>query len=173
MLFRSDEIVIQIGNSGDCTNNHIEIINNLKKYKEDNIKIIVPLNYGNKEYIEKVVIEGKRIFGEKFQPILNHLDMKKYYELLSNVDVAIMNHLRQQAAGNIVILLYLGKKVYLNSMVTTYKTFKEWNLYVGDIKNIEKLELSELPKMSIEKIKNNKLIIEDKFNNTYMSIYNK
>ncbi|MGL5596283.1 MAG: TDP-N-acetylfucosamine:lipid II N-acetylfucosaminyltransferase, partial [Cetobacterium sp.] len=41
---------IQIGNSADSENNHFEIIDKLKKYKNEDIKIYAPLSYGNKEY---------------------------------------------------------------------------------------------------------------------------
>ena len=50
--------VIQIGNSADPTNNHIEIFHKLLPYKDENIQIIVPLSYGDIEYREHILKIG-------------------------------------------------------------------------------------------------------------------
>lgn len=160
----SDEIVIQVGNSGDATNNHLEIFKSLEKFKDKNFIVITPLSYGDKDYIEKLIVEGHKILGDKFKPINNKLPLNEYSKQLARVDVAIMNHYRQQGAGNIVSLLYLGKKVYLNREVTTYKTFKEWGI---DIYSIDDLNDSfeEIIKLDGESIDKNRCIIRNKFSN--------
>jgi hypothetical protein len=123
-------IYIQIGNSASSTNNHLEVFKKLEKYKENDIEIISPLSYGDPEYREKVIIEGKRMFGNKFNPLVEFLPFSEYLKILSKVDVAIFNHRRQQAMGNIITLLGFGKKVYIRNDITSWKFFKEKNINV-------------------------------------------
>jgi hypothetical protein len=129
-------INIQIGNSADMTNNHIEVFEKLEKFKNDNIKIIVPLSYGNKEYADRVISEGRKIFGNKFEPLTDFMPFDQYLDLLSEIDIAIFNHNRQQAMGNIITLLGLGKKVYIKREITPWKTFENIGVKVYDINNI-------------------------------------
>lgn len=160
------EVVIQIGNSGNYTNNHISVLRKLTKYKnENNFKIIAPLSYGNKAYIDEVIKEGKALFGDRFEPITEHIPLSEYYNMLEKVDIAIMNHHRQEGAGNIITLLYLGKKVYLNKEITTYNTFKEWGLKIFSIESIMESSFDELYKISDREKELNKRIIKEKFNN--------
>lgn len=112
--------VILLGNSGDPTNNHISILKRLKNLDCD-YKVIVPLSYGsNKKYIETVKQFGSELLGERFVPLMDFMSSDEYSKLLSTVDVGIMNHYRQQAAGNLRILLSQGKKVYLNEINPLY-----------------------------------------------------
>ncbi|GAA0753151.1 TDP-N-acetylfucosamine:lipid II N-acetylfucosaminyltransferase [Clostridium sartagoforme] len=125
-------IYIQIGNSADPTNNHLDIFKKLENYLDKNIKIICPLSYGDEDYKNKVINEGKRIFGNKFSPLLNFMNSEEYLEILSKIDVAIFNHKRQQAVGNITSLLGFGKKVYIRSDITTWEFCKAHDLTVFD-----------------------------------------
>ena len=147
-------INIQVGNSADSTNNHIEVFEKLKKYKDENIKIYVPLSYGNKDHSENVIIKGKEIFGDKFIAITEFMSSEKYLEFLGYIDVAIFAHKRQQAMGNIITLIGLGKKIYIRSEITTWKFFKDINVSVFDFDNLELERINETPKTkNIENIK--------------------
>lgn len=134
-----DKIYIQIGNSADSTNNHLEVFEKLKEYKGESIEIICPLSYGNVGHRDKVIKEGKRIFGEKFTPITTFMPFEEYLGLLAKIDIAIFNHKRQQAMGNITTLLGLGKKVYIRDDITTWKFCKEHELKVYNLKNFDEL----------------------------------
>lgn len=159
-------ITIQLGNSGDYTNNHISMLRQLSKYKEtNNFTILAPLAYGDEEYIAEVIKEGKKIFGDRFQPMTGYIPLEEYYKLLNNVDVAIMNHFRQQGAGNIVTLLYLGKKIYLNKEITTYNTFKEWGLNIYNIDSIVRESFNDFININKKEIQENRIMIKQKFNN--------
>lgn len=119
----SDILTIQIGNSADPTNQHLDILNILSAYRDKNIKVICPLSYGNKDHVTKVIQYGNKIFGDKFQPLTEYLKPEEYSKIIANVDIAIFNHQRQQALGNIIGLLYLGKKVYIRSDITPWDYF--------------------------------------------------
>lgn len=161
-IIKSDKIVIQVGNSADPSNNHKEILDNLKKYKNKNIEIICPLSYGDKEYAKYIKEYGFEIYGEKFIPLIDFLAPEEYSKILSKVDIAIFNHDRQQGVNNILALLYLEKKVYIRKDVTTWETMQNKNLKIYNTYNLknESFEMFSTFK-DIYKIKNKEIIKEE------------
>jgi len=131
---------ILVGNSADKTNNHREVFNKLKAFF--NINVIAPLSYGDIIYAEKVVDQGQEYFGENFVALTNFMPLKDYLALLSTVDIAIFHHNRQQAMGNIISLLGLGKKVYVNTKSTSYSALTALNLHVFQLDNFNTDELT-------------------------------
>lgn len=126
---KSKEIFIQIGNSGNPSNNHFEILESLKKFRNKDIKIYAILSYaGSKEYINKVIKYGDFIFGNKFIPIINFMFGDEYWQYLKSIDILVLNHHRQQGLGNIERLSYLEKKIYLRSDTSS------WDYLVNDLK---------------------------------------
>lgn len=131
-------INIQLGNSADPSNNHIEILEKLLPYKNSKICIYAPLSYGNKDqYAENVIKRGSEWFGEKFQPLTDFMPYDEYLKFLSKIDIAAFNHKRQQGMGNIITLLGLGKKVFIRSDITPWATLKNKGLTIYDINNLE------------------------------------
>lgn len=135
-LQRNNEetIHIQVGNSADPTNNHFEVFEKLKPFASQNIKVYAPLSYGNKENAVKVITEGRKVFGEKFTPITELLPFEDYLKFLSKIDIAFFNHNRQQAMGNIITLLGLGKKVYMRKNTSHWEFFKSIDI---DVKSVD------------------------------------
>ncbi len=121
---------IQVGNSSDPSNNHLEVFQKLQRYKNENIEIICPLSYGSLEYRDTIISEGRKMFNNKFRPLIDFLPFDEYLNLLAKVDISIFNHKRQQAMGNIITLLGLGKKVYVRDDITTWGFFIEHGLKV-------------------------------------------
>ncbi|MFY4783609.1 TDP-N-acetylfucosamine:lipid II N-acetylfucosaminyltransferase [Aliarcobacter butzleri] len=145
---------IQLGNSADTSNNHIDVLNQLKKYKNENIKIYTPLSYGNQEYSKEVITYGEELFKDKFIQLTEFMPFYKYLEFLGGIDISIFAHKRQQAMGNIITLLGLGKKVYLRQDITTWQFFLEKEIKVYNIDNIELELISEqIKKQNQKKIK--------------------
>lgn len=135
---------VQIGNSATPTNNHILIMKKLLKFKDENIKIFVPLSYGDKSYADRVIKTGKDFFGDKFVGITDFMDIDSYNVFMNQIDVALFGIKRQQALGNIMALLYFGKKVYLreNSIVEHY--FKQrCHCNVQLIEKIDEMDFNE------------------------------
>ncbi len=157
-------VTIQIGNSADKSNLHFEVIDLLKKYKDENIKIFVPLSYGDNDYAAKVKEYGENIFNNKFVAILEFMDKKEYSDFLGSIDIAIFNNNRQQALGNIRALLYLGSKVYMRDDTTMWCDFISEGYIINNIKNIETEEFNEFISNDINGINNNSKLAEDTFN---------
>lgn len=132
---KKNYIAIQVGHSATPNNKHMEIFKKLEKYKNEDIVVYSPLSYGEKDYAEEVSLLGKEIFGEKFKPILDFMPFEKYIEFLSDIDIAIFNHNRQQGMGNIITLLGMGKKVYMRSDITSWEMFGEIGVKVFDVED--------------------------------------
>jgi hypothetical protein len=90
---------ILVGNSADPSNNHLEALEKLLPYKDQNIRIYAPLSYGDPAHAKSVVEQGKEWFGDKFSPIISFMPFDQYLSFLKSVDIAIFNHNRQQAMG--------------------------------------------------------------------------
>ena len=148
---KHSSINILVGNSADSTNNHIEVLEKLLKYKNEDIKIFVPLSYGDEEYAKSVISTGKEIFGDKFIPLTEFMPFEKYLEFLGAIDIAIFAHKRQQAMGNTITLLGLGKKVYMRSDITPWQFFKDIDIEVFDVENIELDLIDEVIKQNNQK----------------------
>ncbi|SFR49202.1 TDP-N-acetylfucosamine:lipid II N-acetylfucosaminyltransferase [Thiomicrospira sp. ALE5] len=126
-------INILVGNSADPSNNHLEVFDKLEAFKDQDIKIYAPLSYGNPGYAQTTIQQGKQRFGDKFEPLTEHMPFNQYLEFLGKIDIAIFNHKRQQAMGNTITLLGLGKKVFMRSDVTQWAFFKSHGIAVYDI----------------------------------------
>jgi len=153
--------VFLLGNSADMSNNHIEMLQMLVKFKNEQLKIYCPLSYGgNKKYITKVIDLGHQLFGDSFVPLKEYLNTTEYASILGEVDIALMNHNRQQGLGNILALLYLEKKVFLKSNISSYYFFQRKNLIVYDIDTIANMTFEELVTLNNE-LKANKEIAKN------------
>jgi hypothetical protein len=136
---QGDAVNIMVGNSADPTNNHAEVFEKLKPYKDQNIQIFCPLSYGLIEYAERMAKLGKELFGDKFTPLLDFMPFEKYLELLGNIDIAVFAHKRQQAMGNLISLLGLGKKVFMRDDITSWTFMNQSGIKVY---SFDKLELN-------------------------------
>lgn len=126
-------INILVGNSADLSNNHLEVFDKLEAFKDQDIKIYAPLSYGNQDYAKSIIQQGKQRFGGKFEALIKFMPFNQYLEFLGKIDIAVFNHKRQQAMGNTITLLGLGKKVFMRSDVTQWGFFKSHGIAVYDI----------------------------------------
>ncbi len=115
-----DGINILLGNSATESNRHLEAIEWLSVFKNEDIKIYCPLSYGDSEYAQNVISFSKQKFGNKFIPMLEKLEHSEYTRFLNTIDIGVFNNDRQQGLGNIYTLLELGKKVYVRDDTTTW-----------------------------------------------------
>lgn len=138
----SDEWVlgenILIGNSATAENNHLDTFSLLSKAGVSNRTLVTPLSYGKKDYREIVIGHGQEIFGDKFSPLIDFMPIGEYIKILLSCGYVIMNHVRQQAVGNIVIMLYLGAKVFLREESPTYSFFRGQGAVIHTIQDLEK-----------------------------------
>src|SRR5688572_6221726 len=102
-----------VGNSGSPTNNHLDAV----QFLEDNevqADLFIPVSYGDDRYISFLKKNlkfslGRVEFVERFMPF------DEYLNFLMSSDGLIMNTVRPQGYGNILMMMYLGKPVFFNS----------------------------------------------------------
>lgn len=170
----SKVINIQVGNSADPSNNHIEVFEKLLPYKNDDICIYVPLAYGNPMHAQRVIKQGVEWFSDKFVAQTDFMPFPKYLEFLGTIDIAIFNHKRQQAMGNTISLLGIGKKVYMRNETSQWNFFYDLGVVVIDV-NTDGLDLNLL---SAEVCKNNvgnikKYFSEENLNKQLLCLFEK
>lgn len=127
---------ILLGNSATGTNNHLEILNMLSSIDIGDRKVVVPLSYGSQEYGDEIEKYGRRLLGNNFVPIRNFMPLAEYNLLISSCSIAIMNHRRQQALGNIGTILCNGAKLFLDENNVVYKFFRRKGAYVFSVREI-------------------------------------
>ena len=166
---------IMVGHSGALENNHLDVFDTLGSIVK-NQEIYCPLAYGPDSYIQKVKQAGNSTFQERFISQIEFLPKKEYYTRLTQIGTAIFNHKIQQAFGNIIALVFLGAKVYLNPENPIYFQLEKWGVKVYDYGKITSDEL-ETP-LSIDEINNNRKIIhklfnEEQINSLYINLLSK
>jgi hypothetical protein len=128
---------VLVGNSADPSNNHLEIFLRLSKLDLKNSKIFVPLSYGgNDSYKSKIIEKGNELLGENFHPLVEFMTIEEYNQILLSCGTLIFNHVRQQGVGNIVVMVYLGAKIYMNKKSPVYAYFKRLGMTIFDLNNL-------------------------------------
>lgn len=133
---------ILIGNSASLTNNHEYAMDVLSRFDIADRKVIVPLSYSGKKDYKKIVIQaGKQYWGDKFQPLSDFMPLQDYNALLVSVNVAIYGNWRQEAIGNILIVLYLGAKVFISQRNPVLSWARGHGLIVFELERMTQTEL--------------------------------
>src|SRR5690606_16231014 len=97
--------IIFVGNSGDAGNNHLEIIEQLAQKRDiDEYRIVIPLAYNlTSDYGERIIASiQKHNLKDKCCFIYKMLPPHEYFALLSEAELLITAHNRQQALGNLI-----------------------------------------------------------------------
>ena len=152
-LNQKKEIRIQVAHNSLQLNNHINILSQLEKYRENNIRVILPLSYGTYgingqfggfAYRKSVIQCAYSFIGKNKVSILSkELPLEKYLQYLWNIDIAVFNVNRPIGLANIIYMLYMGKKVFLPANSPHYKFFKEIGLPVFKTEDIDFMTYDE------------------------------
>lgn len=153
-----DKKNILIGNSGFKTGNHLDVLDEIKKFKLGDSKVLMPLSYGNQEYIEDIIEKGKELLGKNFEPITEFKPINQYNLDLQTVGTAIFYNKRQQALGNTIALLWFGAKVFLSNKNHFYNFLKRNNILVYSVEeDLNEKSCQEF--LNLEQIEYNRKII--------------
>lgn len=162
---------ILVGNSASYTNNHVEVFRILARCDLAGRKIICPLNYGDEQYARYIITLGKELFGKAFTPLTEFMDFNDYVALLSSCTLVFMNHLRQQATGNIYIAIMSGAKVFLDPLNPLFKHYVNLGLKVFSIHDFDQVSFSRLSEEDVQhnrtilkKASSKEMILEKTFN---------
>lgn len=146
---------ILIGNSATPSNNHLDVFSKIVEFKQE---VIVPLNYGDMNYKNVILENGIKTFGSKFRPLTHFMPFEEYQNLVFSCNSMVMYHIRQQGLGNILLALYVGIRVFLNTKSTTYKYLNKIGFRIYDLQNDNEVLGVELERE--EKSVNKALVIQ-------------
>lgn len=150
---------ILLGNSSTYENNHIEAMILLSKFNLQETRVITPLSYGDMTYQKSIISIGNRILDSSFFPLTNFLSVDKYTNTIKSCSIVVMNHIRQQGFGNIVTMLYLGAKIYLNKKNPIYKFLNIKGAFIFSIDDLSPDNPHALERLSLNKVMHNRKII--------------
>lgn len=123
---------VWVNNAAAYNGNHVDIFLRLVDIEWDG-NVHVPLSYGSKKYANYVCKEGRKILGERFDPMLKFVPKDEYYRKFLGSNAFIFGHLRQCAFGNIIIAFYLGAKVFLFRSNPLYHSFLSMGIFLYTI----------------------------------------
>ncbi len=127
---------ILLGNSATATNNHYDLLKIVDQLNLSNEKIFIPLSYGEKGYKDRLKNHLLKVGSNEKKMILleDFLTLNEYNQILSQCPNVFMGHIRQQALGNIISLIYMGAKLFFfkESIVYQYLINKGLVVYSFD-----------------------------------------
>lgn len=125
---------VLVGNSATFESNHADAFELIERHVDlADCNVFVPLSYGDPWYRDAVIREGNARFGGRFVPITDFMAPDAYRELVRSCGFVFMNHLRQQALGNICIAMLAGSRVYMNRSSPLYRWLIEKGASIDDI----------------------------------------
>lgn len=130
---------IWVGNSAAVKNNHIDAIWQLWKsgvlHKHNNVKVIIPLSYGD-PWIRNLVLKvGRFFFGKRMQPLVSFMPREEYNALMLSCSTMIINYYEPAANGNIITALWLGMRVYISEKNFVFDFYKRIGLSVYSLES--------------------------------------
>lgn len=129
---------IMVSHSGWQHNNHIESFRLLERFRLNNIEVLCPLCYGDKDYINKIISEGEKIFGDKFKYFTELMPYDDYVNYLNKyVAIYVTSANIQTGLGAANILLRSGAKIFVgNNLYDSYQSMGVTVEKVNVLKNI-------------------------------------
>ena len=149
---KGDRIEVQIAHNAFQFNNHAKLIDILSKFKNENVRFIVPMSYGvygingrfgGRLYLESIKKLAKSQFGKKVVIIEKNIPFDKYISVLWNIDIAVFDFDRPCGLGTLRILLLMEKKIFLPAGSPYYNFLKEKQLPVYDTNSIPYMTFEE------------------------------
>ena len=129
-----------IGNSATPTNNHVDAVRDLsiQGVKAD---LFIPISYGNASYARFLKTALRFYKGGQVEFVDTRMDFNSYLNFLNTADALVMNNIRPQGYGNIFIMLFLGKPVFLNINNTSLPDIIEYKIPCLTIDRVKDMEV--------------------------------
>ncbi|MBK7433211.1 MAG: TDP-N-acetylfucosamine:lipid II N-acetylfucosaminyltransferase [Chitinophagaceae bacterium] len=158
--FSSTGNKIMIGHSASPDGNHYEVIEKIGALSKD-YPVLLPLVYGDSVYAGLIIEKARSVFNN-IEVLKNKLDKSAYYQKLSEAGWAVINVKVQQGVGNIIGLVWMGTKIFLDKHSSIYIDFVEWGVFIFNIQDhLNRHELET--RLTTEQVNTNKKIILEKF----------
>ncbi len=154
---------VMLGHSSYYHQNHADILYKLRSESYEG-SIVVPLNYGNSNYRDKIIRLGKKLYNGRIDFLTDFLKFEDYQKLINKFHAFILNSKVQSGGGNIMYFLFQGSKVYLREENPVYQDYKEIGIKLYSIQ--KELNRSHLVNeyISLEDQRNNRKKLKKFFN---------
>nr|WP_252729153.1 TDP-N-acetylfucosamine:lipid II N-acetylfucosaminyltransferase [Aliiglaciecola lipolytica] len=127
-----------LGNSSTITNNHIDYLSIATKNKSlRSLVHYIPMSYGFDNYKNEIKDATESVLANNFEIIDEFFEFGQYVNLIARSKYMVMNHIRQQAMGNIWIGLLTGCTVFLNENSPAFSFFKNRGYVLYSISDLD------------------------------------
>lgn len=127
---------VLLGNSANFSCNHMEGIDFLNSINGNKPKLIIPLSYGNKEYAKVIKSYTDNNYLGEAEFLDDFMSFDDYINIISSCGFAVMPHKRQQGLGNIILMINLGAKIFLDIENPIYTFLKEKGMIIFSLQDI-------------------------------------
>ena len=139
---KGEPLKILLGNSCDPNGNQIDAIHYLKKRLKEDFELYSFLSYGDPQAKQWILDYASKELGPRFHPITNYMDKYSFVDFVNTMDVVMMYHNRQQAEGNIMTSLVLGKPVFMKTKNPQYDMLKRMG--VDSVHDVTEMHTKDL-----------------------------
>ena len=139
---KGEPLKILLGNSCDPNGNQIDAIHYLKKHLKEDFELYSFLSYGDPQAKQWILDYASKELGPRFHPITNYMDKYSFVDFVNTMDVVMMYHNRQQAEGNIMTSLVLGKPVFMKTKNPQYDMLKRMG--VDSVHDVTEMHTKDL-----------------------------
>lgn len=160
---------IMVNHNADPILNHFEVLEVLAKKKLSN-KVYLPLAYGDAKYADAIKKEATKFLGEKAEIQDQFIPLSLYNQNLFQLGYAIFNNQIQKGFGNILVLIWIGVKVFLREENAVYCAFKEWGIHVFSIQHDLPAEAFDTF-LSKTQVLENRQVVEEKFSEEKLELF--
>lgn len=144
----NEPIKILFGNSSDPNGNHMDAIRYLEQKIKTPFEVYSFLSYGDPESKDWTIEYAKKHLGDRFHAITDYMDRQSFVQFVQEMDVIMMFHNRQQAEGNIMTALSLGKPVFMKTRNPQFDMLKRMG--VKPVYDVLKMHTVDLRKAIVE-----------------------
>lgn len=168
--------LIIVGNSGDDTNNHAEILIELARKKDiHNYELNIPVSYNSNIEYEQMMLKllKKLKLDKQTKLVKTFLSPEEYFKLMNRASMLITAHDRQQAIGNMLAALYSGNHTFLKKEIIldgkkmlnpSWEFLESHGFKVNDFNQLSEIKtLSELSEIDGNVVKKHQQILNENF----------
>lgn len=148
---------VLLGNSATTTCNHIDGIDLINEIEDFQGKLIIPLSYGDQAYKELIKDYLHHSFKGEAMVLEDFMPFDEYTKIISTCSLVVMPHKRQQGLGNILMLMNLGAKIFLDKDNLLYTYLIEQGFVVYTLEDISQKCFQD--KLAENQIENNRRLL--------------
>ncbi len=141
---------ILLNNSGTINGNHMEVLEELKKFREEDIMIYCPLSYCDGGTSHKICEVGNRYFSERFVPVFDFMNYEVYVQFLNQIDIAVFGYEYAGGVTTISLLNEMGKKIYVKKNSDLWNDLQSKEISLYDFYNIKKETIEDFKEIKHE-----------------------